>query len=68
MKLIPTLCDSRGKQSITLFFVAVAFGAVVYKFISSDMSGTDFGVAVGAVLGIWLGREWTEKIGGQRAE
>lgn len=64
------LSDSRGKQSITLAFVAISWLVVVVKFALGGigdvpvMSGTEFAAAVGAVLAIWLGREWTEKTKG----
>ncbi|CCU70914.1 hypothetical protein [Thalassolituus oleivorans] len=66
------LCDARGKQSTTLFFVSVSWVALLIKFLIAgmtlgplgtmhEMSAMDFGSAVTAVLAIWLGREWTEK-------
>ena len=64
--------DSRGNPSITLTFVTVAFVLVLIKFALAGlelpvvgtmppMSGMDFAAAAGAVLGIWWGREKTEK-------
>lgn len=64
--------DSSGEQSRTLFFVTVSWAAVVFKFILAGatlpvfgtmplMSATEFGVAVAAILAIWLGREWVKK-------
>ena len=64
--------DSRGKQSKTLFFVAISWAVLVLKFFFAGltlpvigavpgMSASEFGTAVAFVLGIWLGREWTEK-------
>lgn len=69
------LSDSRGKESTTLFFVAVSWAVVVFKFAiagleyngvsAPSMDVQDFGIAVAAILAIWLGREWTEKKNGQ---
>ena len=56
--------DSRGQPSVTLPMVYAAFCAVRFRFIVSghfgysDMDGTDFGVALAAVGGIWLWREF----------
>lgn len=72
MNLVPKLQDSRGRQSITLTFVAVSWAAVVIKFIVAGatlgplgtmpmMGAGEFGAATAAILAIWLGREWTEK-------
>lgn len=65
--------DSRGKKSTTLFFVAVTWAVLVGKFALAgvtigdygtfpEMTGGEFAAAVGAILGIWLGREYTEKV------
>ncbi len=71
MKLLPTIKDSRGRESHTLLFVALAALVLVYKFAVSgltlwgvafpDMSASEFGIAFAAVLAVWLGREWKEK-------
>lgn len=64
--------DSRGKESITLGFVFISWAVVVVKFLIAGITigslGTmpmigagEFGMAVAAILAIWLGREWTEK-------
>ncbi len=64
--------DTRGKQSRTLFFVTVSWLAVLVKFLLAgvnlgrfgvmpNMTALEFGGAVLAILGAWLGREWTEK-------
>lgn len=80
--MIPKICDSRGKQSTTLFFVFVSWLVLVMKFAiagmtfpvvgqMAPMSAGEFGMAVAGVLAIWLGREWTEKTkvaGGSDAE
>ena len=63
------LNDSHGDKSITLFFVSISWVVVVFKFLFAGltlpglgtfplMSGGDFAMAITAVLGIWLGREW----------
>lgn len=73
MKL--SLKDSRGRESITLTFVAAAYTALLVKFVLAGatlplfgavpaMGAVDFGIAVASVLTIWVGREWV----GRRAE
>ena len=72
MRLVPTCADSRGKQSVTLFFVTVSWAAVTVKFfvggallvplgVMPTMTAGEYGAAVALILAIWLGREWTEK-------
>ena len=67
--MIPSSTDSRGRQSKTLTFVAIAFAAVVLRFLGAGlelgplgevpaMGGGEFAAAIAAVLGIWLGREY----------
>lgn len=67
-----TMRDGRGRESTTLFFVRVTWLVMTIKFLGSgvvisgvtlspDINIADFGLAVSAVLAIWLGREWTEK-------
>lgn len=69
MRCIPTLTDSRGKQSATLFFVAVSWAVVTVKFliagaklgalgVMAPMGGGEYGSAVALILAAWLGREW----------
>jgi len=64
--------DSRGKESITLTFVALSWSAVWLKFVLAGatlpifglvplMSATEFGLATAGILAIWLGREWADK-------
>lgn len=64
--------DSTGRESRTLFFVSASWLVVWVKFLLAGltlpvvgvvpaMTATEFGMAVGAVLGIWLGREWIKK-------
>lgn len=66
------LKDSRGKESTTLSFVTLSFFAIFIKFILAGvnlgplgimppMTALEFGGATGMILGIWLGREFTEK-------
>jgi hypothetical protein len=71
MKLLPTIRDSRGRESHTLLFVALAALVLVYKFAVAGtaifgitwpaMSASEFGLAFAGVLAVWLGREWQEK-------
>lgn len=74
MNLLRGLIDSRGKESITLTFVALSWSALLGKFLVAGMSlgplgvmplmsAPEFGGSVTAILLIWLGREWTEKKG-----
>jgi len=67
-----TVCDSRGNESKTLFFVIVTWAVLLGKFIISgmtlpviglmpEMGAGEFGLAVTGVLGIWTMREHTEK-------
>lgn len=73
MKL--SMRDSRGRESKTLFFVAIGWAALVFKFILAGMtfkyppidftfapmSAGEFGAAFAMIIGIWLGHEWQEK-------
>ena len=71
MRLLPTIKDSRGRESHTLLFVALAALILIYKFAVAGltlwgvtfpvMSATEFGISFGTVLAVWLGREWQEK-------
>ena len=71
MRMLPTIKDSRGRESHTLVFVALAALVLIYKFAVAGltlwgitfpvMGATEFGLAFGIVLAVWLGREWTEK-------
>jgi len=73
MRFLPTIRDSRGRESHTLLFVALAALVLIYKFAVAGlmlwgltfpaMSATEFGIAFAAVLAVWLGREWTDKTG-----
>ncbi len=63
------MIDSRGNKSTTLSFVAASWFAVTTKFAAGIagygpepyMSAGEYGAAVALILGIWLGREYTEK-------
>lgn len=71
MRLLPTVRDSRGRESHTLLFVAAALAVLLPKFALGGltlgalamppMTGGEFATAFVAILGAWLGREWTEK-------
>ena len=71
MRLLPTIKDSRGRESHTLLFVALAALVLIYKFALAGltlygltvpaMSASEFGIAFAAILAVWLGREWKEK-------
>jgi hypothetical protein len=65
--------DSRGNKSKTLFFVAVSWGVLVIKYALAGlslalvgtippMSAGEFGAAVMMILGIWLGREVSDRM------
>jgi hypothetical protein len=68
MKILPLTVTVRGKPSTTYPLVLIGFAAVLFRFVVaghfgySDMDGTDFGVALAAVGGIWLWREGRERI------
>ncbi len=69
------LTDSRGRESKTLFFVTVTWAVMVFKFAiagltyggvtAPEMDVQNFGFAVAAILAVWLGREWNEKVNGK---
>jgi hypothetical protein len=71
MKLLPTIKDSRGRESHTLLFVGMAAVVLILKFAFASlevlgykvpaMGAGEFGAAFAAVMVVWLGREWTEK-------
>ena len=71
LKLLPTIRDSRGRESHTLLFVALAALVLIYKFGVAGtslfglawppMTASEFGIAFASILAVWLGREWTEK-------
>lgn len=71
MKLLPTIKDSRGRESHTLLFVGLAALVLIYKFAVAGtsilgipwpaMGAGEFGLAFAGILAVWLGREWTEK-------
>ena len=70
--------DGRGKKSKTLFFVSISWVVLVLKFLFAGvtlmtlgqippMTASEFGMAVAMILGIWLGREYTDKKSETRA-
>lgn len=71
MKILPTIKDSRGRESHTLMFVAIAALVLIYKFAVGGthilginwpaMGAGEFGLAFAGIMAVWLGREWTEK-------
>ncbi len=71
MKLLPAIRDSRGRESHTLLFVALAALVLIGKFALAGltvlgvaqpaMSAGEFGLAFAGIMAVWLGREWTEK-------
>lgn len=59
------LPDSRGGRSITLTLVVLSWAATTAVFLrswfvsgSAPVGVTEYGMAVAAILAIWLGREW----------
>jgi hypothetical protein len=66
MKL-PTIKDSRDRESSTLMFVGVSWTLVTLRFAFGGFfnmpatSVTEYAGGVAMILAIWLGREWTEK-------
>ena len=78
MRLLPTVKDSRGRESHTLLFVGFAavilnvrFALAGFKIfdigIMPGMTAIEFGTAFGLVMAVWLGREWTDKVKSQGA-
>jgi hypothetical protein len=73
MKLLPTIRDSKGRESHTLLFVGLAALVLIYKFAVAGttlfglnwpaMNAGEFGIAFAAILAVWLGREWQKKPG-----
>ena len=59
--------DSRGRESTTLMFVTASWLAISVVFVFAGLKNAsadgiqEYGIAVSAILLIWLGREWTEK-------
>jgi hypothetical protein len=73
MRLLPVIKDSRGRESHTLLFVALAALVLIGKFALAGlavfgfgplpaMGAGEFGLAFAGVMAVWLGREWTEKV------
>lgn len=75
MRLLPTIKDSRGRESHTLLFVAAAVVVLIYKFGVASltlfgltfpaMDAGEFGLAFAGIMAVWLGREWTDKVAGK---
>lgn len=69
-----TVKDSKGRESMTLAFIAFSWALMTVRFIFGGMSVTlaawrfevaatsllDYGAAVAAILSVWLGREWID--------
>lgn len=73
--MIPKMTDSRGRESVTLSYVTAGYFTLLAKFALAGitlpyvgpmppMGASEFGLAAAGILGIWLGREWTEKRSG----
>lgn len=63
----------RGEDSATLFFVFVSWAVLVIKFAIAGLTipglgaapqigPAEFGGAALMILGVWIGREYTEKV------
>ena len=71
MKVLPTITDSRGRESHTLFWVSVGLSVLVIKFAFAgltingtqmpNITATEFGLSFSGIMAVWLGREWTNK-------
>lgn len=59
---IPKLKDSRGHETITLLMIVPALIILMFKFATTDMSGLDFATAFVGIVGMWLTREYHEKV------
>lgn len=70
--MVPKMRDSRGRESVTLSYVTAGYFTLLAKFalaglnlpyigLMPAMGASEFGLAAAGILGIWLGREWTEK-------
>lgn len=65
---IPTITDTRGKKSQTLFFVTLALIAILARFVAgmfTDMGAVDvtsFAMAFTTILAPWVAREAIEKL------
>lgn len=64
------MMKSRGRESTTLNFVAASWLAMTVMFMWKGTAAdiTSYGLAVAAILAVWLGREWTEKVSVPKAE
>lgn len=63
----PTMQDTRGNKSTTLFAVTAASLALLGRFLAPlfgdypDVSALDFGGAFGLIWAVWQGREYKQK-------
>ena len=65
---MPTITDSRGNKSQTLFFVAIAALAVIVRFVAGmfteigQIDVTSFAMAFSTIMAPWVAREGIEKL------
>ncbi|MCO5763747.1 MAG: hypothetical protein NHG36_19975 [Chromatiaceae bacterium] len=69
--------DSKGRESRTLWFVAITWLVMTVRFVAGGIDLTlgplhwaiqpsaiiDYGTAVAAIMAVWIGREWVSKNG-----
>ena len=65
MKL-PTIKDTRDRESTTLMFVTIAFITMNFGYLwnithNQAATLTEYGMAFAAILAPWLTREWIKK-------
>ncbi len=67
--------DSKGRESRTLWFVAITWLVMTARFVAGGIEVTigpvhwaiqssaviDYGAAVAAILAVWVGREWANR-------
>ena len=66
------------RESITLRLILIPFVLLNVKFLVAGLSiegytfpamtAGEFGIAITAVMTIWLGREWTEKVSKRKSD
>lgn len=65
---IPTITDTRGVKSQTLFFVTLALIAILFRFVAGMFTTmglvdvTSFAMAFSTILAPWVAREGIEKL------
>lgn len=65
---IPTVTDSRGAKSSTLFFVMLALIALLARFVAgiftslSQIDAVSFATAFTTIIAPWIAREGIEKL------